>query len=185
MLGAVSQSPALSPFALPDGRQIAFRPVAPADEPLIAEAIRTASRRTLLHRFFIPLRGLAPEELRRMLTIDPSREFCLVGEWRDGSHQRLVCGARYVRTDIPTVAEIAITVHDDFQGRGIGRHMLKLLFERGRADGIHTFVADVLAENAPMLHLLRSIAPKRRSIFADGVVHVEFDLADSANAEAG
>jgi len=146
---------------------------------LVAEAIRTASTRTRLHRFFVPLRGLAPEELRRMLTIDPAHEFCVVGELREET-VRIVCGARYVRLTNPEKAEIALTVHDEFQGKGIGRVLMRLLIVQGRRDGVKTFVADVLATNDPMLHLLRSVAPKRRSMFADGVTHVEFDLADTS-----
>lgn len=166
-------------ISLPDGRQIRFRPVAPEDEGMIAEAIRTASPQTLLHRFFTPLRGLAPEDLRRMLTLDPTRDFCVVGELNSGAVQRIVCGARYVRLADRTRAEIAITVHDEFQGRGIGRHLMNTLVKQGREDGIQTFVADVLATNSPMLRLLQTIAPKRKSLFSSGVVHVEFDLADA------
>lgn len=164
---------------LSDGRRIFIRPVVPSDEPLIAEAIRTSSTRTRLHRFFVPLSGLAPEELRRMLTIDPAREFCVVGEVREQT-VRIVCGARYVRLTDPEKAEIALTVHDEFQGRGIGGVLMKLLIAQGKRDGVKAFVADVLATNDPMLRLLRSVAPKRRSMFAEGVTHVEFDLADTA-----
>ncbi len=113
-----------------------------------------------------------------MLTIDPSREFCVVGELRDES-VRIVCGARYVRLTDPGKAEIALTVHDEFQDRGIGRVLMKLLIAQGKRDGVKTFVADVLATNDPMLHLLRLFAPKRRSMFAEGVTHLEFDLADT------
>jgi acetyltransferase len=163
---------------LPDGRSIVFRPLAPDDETLIAEAIRTSSPRTLLHRFFIPLRGLAPDELHRMLTLDPAREFCLVGEFNKPPIHRIVCGARYVRLRETDTAEIALTVHDDFQRQGIGRGLLQRLIAQGRADGLRTFVADVLAENTAMLHLLQRVAPRRRSTFSSGVCHAEFDLAD-------
>jgi len=173
----MSESSAFA-FTLPDGRTVSIRPVCPADEPLIAAAIRTASAQTLLHRFFSPLRGLAPEELRRMLTIDPSREFCVAGEIHDAGGRRIICGARYVRLANPETAEIALTVHDDFQSQGLGRHLVGLLIEQGRAEGIRTFVADVLATNEPMLRLLRAVAPKRRSRFSGGVTHVEFELAD-------
>jgi len=176
------QVPPVSPFVLSDGRRISIRPVAPEDQPLIAEAIRTASRETLLHRFFTPLRSVAPEDLRRMLTLDPAQEFCIVGEYVEDSVRRIICGARYVRLREPTRAEIAITVHDDFQGQGTGHQLLKLLVERGRADGIRTFVADVLAENTAMLHLLQKTAPHRHSTFSGSVCHVEFDLADAKPA---
>jgi acetyltransferase len=165
-------------ISLADGRRIVLRPVRPDDEAMIAEAIRTASPQTLLHRFFTPLRGLAPEELRRLLTLDPAREFCIVGELSEPGQKRIVCGARYVRSADPEKAEIALTVHDDFQRLGIGRRLLTALIRRGQTDGIRTFVADVLATNTPMLRLLQSLVPKRRSTFAGGVSHVEFDLAD-------
>jgi RimJ/RimL family protein N-acetyltransferase len=174
------QAPPESVFALKDGRRLIFRPVTPEDEPFIAEAIQTASRQTLLHRFFTPLRALAPEDLRRMLNLDPAREFCLVGESTEEGRKRIICGARYVRLSDPTRAEIALTVHDDFQGRGIGCQLLKLLMEQGRGDGVRTFVADVLAENTAMLHLLQKLAPRRRSTFSEGVCHIEFELADVA-----
>jgi acetyltransferase len=146
-------------LALSDGASILFRPVTPEDEPLIAEAIRTASPRTLLHRFFTPLRGLAPEELRHMLTIHPAREFCIVGELRGDVTRRIVGGARYVRLAKSETAEIALTVHDDFQGRGIGRHLMRWLIEQGRGDGVRTFVADVLSTNESMLRVIRRVAP--------------------------
>lgn len=166
-------------FQLPDGRRIVFRPLALDDETLIAEAIRTSSPRTLLHRFFTPLRGLAPEELHRMLTLNSAREFCLVGEFNEPPIHRIVCGARYVRLSDTDTAEIALTVHDDFQRQGIGHRLMQLLIAQGRADGIRTYIADVLAENTAMLHLLQRIAPRRRSTFSSGVCHVEFDLEDA------
>ncbi len=165
-------------FLLPDGRRIIFRSLVPADEALIAEAIRTSSRATLRHRFFIPLRGVVPEELHRMLTLDPARDYCLVGELHEPPVRRIVGGARYVRLPDLATAEIALTVHDDFQRQGIGRRLLSLLVEQGRRDGLHTFVAEVMAENTAMLHLLQRLVPEHRSTFSAGVCHVEFDLVN-------
>lgn len=166
-------------FQLASGEKIRVRPVAPEDEPLVAEAFRTASPETLLHRFFTPWRELPATELRRLLTIDPAREACVVGELTTAAGRRIVCGARYVRLADPSVAEIALTVHDDFQGQGIGSFLVRQLIRLGRAGGIRTFVAVVLATNTRMLRLLQKLAPQRRSTFAEGVCHVEFDLAEA------
>lgn len=132
-----------------------------------------------MHRFFTPLREIPPAELRRMLAIDPAREACLVGEWAGPVGRRIVCGARYVRLADPAVAEIAMTVHDDFQGRGMGTFLLRRLIGAGRADGIRTFVGDVLATNGAMLQVLAKVAPGRHTTLAEGVCHVAFDLADA------
>jgi acetyltransferase len=172
----VSDKRQLGGVTLHDGTRVTFRPVTPDDEEMIADAIGTASRNTLLHRFFIPLRTLPREELRRLLNIDPATGYCLVGEVGQGTHRKLVCGARYVRLTETGKAEIALTVHDTVQGRGLGTAMLKKLIEVARHDGIRTFVAHVLATNEPMLRLLRRIAPHRRSHFHAGEVEIEFDI---------
>jgi len=164
---------------LASGEELQVRPVTPEDESLIAEAFRTASPETLLHRFFTPLLELPPAELKRMLAIDPARETCIVGELSGPGGKRIVCGARYVRLADPSVAEIALTVHDEFQGKGIGTFLLGHLIRLGRADGIRSFAGDVLATNTRMLRLLNKLAPGCRSTFAEGVCHVEFDLAET------
>jgi hypothetical protein len=67
-------------FELASGEKIQVRPLTPDDGPLVAEAFRTASPETVLHRFFTPLREIPPTELRRLVTIDSAREACIVGE---------------------------------------------------------------------------------------------------------
>ena len=166
-------------FNLANGELIRFRPVGPDDEPLIADAFNTASQETLLHRFFTPLRRLSSEQVRPLVLIDPAREVCVVGELASETGKRIVCGARYVRLADPALAEIALTVHDDFQAQGLGAFMLRHLIDLGRVAGIRTFAADVLPTNLKMLRLLEKVAPRRRSKFAEGVCHVEFDLADA------
>ena len=52
--------------------------------------------------------------------------------------------ARFVRTG-PDVAEPAVVVADDWQGRGPARGCSTLLAERAREEGIARFVAPVLA----------------------------------------
>ena len=58
---------------LAGGPVVRFRHVRSEDEPFIAEAIRTASRETLLHRFFSPMRSVSLGLLRQMLSIDRRR----------------------------------------------------------------------------------------------------------------
>ena len=66
--------------------------------------------------------------------------------------------ARYVRlAEDPTIAEPAVTVLDEYQGRGIGTALLVALARSARAHGIEAFRAHVLADNTPMVHLLRGL----------------------------
>ena len=103
----------LAELPLTRGPVVRFRHVRPDDEPFIAEAIRTASRETLLHRFFSPMRSVSPGLLRQMLSIDRANEMCIVGVVEKPGAVRIICGARYVKLR-PGAAEIALTV----SGRG-------------------------------------------------------------------
>jgi len=176
----------LAELRLADGQTVCFRHVRPDDETLISAAIRTASRETLLHRFFSPIRTVSPDLLRRLLVIDRVKEACIVGLMADNGNMRIICGARYVRLPKPAAAEIAFTVHDDFQRRGLGTFLLKLLLQLARQDGIRWFEADVMVSNVGMLRLLRRSAPPPARKHCDGdVYHLEMDLDSWRGAGQG
>jgi len=62
--------------------------------------------------------------------------------------------ARYVRDrEDPHAAEIAVTVIDGWQGRGLGTELLARLSERACQEGIRRFTAAVAADNAAMTGL--------------------------------
>lgn len=168
----------LATYPLADGAIVRFRHVRPDDQPLITEGIRTSSRETLLHRFFSPIRSVAPDQLRRMLAIDRARETCVVGVVETGGVTRIICGARYVRLPEPGRAEIAFTVHDDFQHRGLGTFLLKLLARMAARDGLRWFEADVMTSNRKMLNLFRKEVPGLTKTRRMGdVQHIAFEVS--------
>jgi GNAT superfamily N-acetyltransferase len=63
--------------------------------------------------------------------------------------------ARLVRDG--ATAEIAVTVADDYQGRGIGTTLLGALAADARAAGITRFVATVCSDNPSILAILRKL----------------------------
>lgn len=173
----------LAEIALADGARVRFRHVRADDEPLIAAAIHSASRETLLHRFFSPIRSVSPDQLRRMLAFDPTCETCIVGVLEAGPSRRIICGARYVKLPRPRAAEIALTVHDDFQHCGLGTFLLRLLARLALADQLDWFEAEVLSTNQKMLNLLRKLAPgQAKGHWTGDVYHVEIPVAILATA---
>jgi RimJ/RimL family protein N-acetyltransferase len=67
----------------------------------------------------------------------------------DGSDP--VADARFVRDENdPTVAEIAFTVADAYQRRGIGTFLIGALAVAARVDGVERFSARMLSDNLPM-----------------------------------
>jgi GNAT superfamily N-acetyltransferase len=104
----------------------------------------------------MPKQELSPAELRYFTDLDHHDHEALGAlNHADG---RGVGIARYVRdTDDPQAAEIAVTIIDDWQGRGLGTELVAQLSERARSEGIRRFTALVAADNPAMARLLRNV----------------------------
>jgi hypothetical protein len=87
--------------------------------------------------------------------------------------------ARFVRLDADApVAEVAVTVVDGWQRRGLGTLLLERLSERARAEGIERYTALVSGENRAIVGLLDAIGARVLSANASaGTVEYEVELA--------
>jgi len=140
---------------LRDGSAVLIRPVRPADAGLLADGFTRLSDRSRRMRFRGPKDELSAAELRYFTDVDHHDHEAL------GALDHVSGGgvgiARYVRDrDDPQAAEIAVTVIDAWQGRGLGTELLTRLSERACQEGIHRFTAAVAADNAAMAGLLRT-----------------------------
>jgi RimJ/RimL family protein N-acetyltransferase len=141
---------------LRDGSKVLIRQVRPADAPLLADGFARLSDRSRRMRFLARKDQLSAAELRYLTDVDHHDHEALGAlNHADG---RGVGVARYVRdTDDPHAAEIAVTIVDDWQGRGLGTELLTRLSGRARAAGICRFTALVAEDNVAMAGLLRNM----------------------------
>jgi GNAT superfamily N-acetyltransferase len=160
---------------LRDGSNVVIRPVGSADAPLLADGFARLSPESRRLRFLRRKDALTPAELRYFTDVDHHDHEALGA--LDHTGGRGVGIARYVRdTGDPHSAEIAVTVVDDWQGRGLGTELLAQLSGRARAEGIRRFTALVSADNRVVAALLRSASAEvvRRE---HGTVEYEIPLA--------
>ena len=156
---------------LGDGQRIGIRPIRSDDKDLIARVFDRMSPETRYRRFFAPLQRLSEQDLRYLTEVDHDDHEALVAfEPEDGE---LVGVARYVRSEEPTEAEVAVVVIDPWQGRGVATAMLDRLVERARETGIDHFVALVLSENQDAIELFRHVAPGGSTTRRSASGHVE------------
>jgi RimJ/RimL family protein N-acetyltransferase len=140
-------------LTLGDGRIVDVRPLERGDRDGLAAAVRRLSDQTRYLRFATPKPRLTTRELDFLVDVDHHRHEAIVAI--DPTTMHGVAAVRYIEVPgEPHVAEIAATVTDDWQGRGLGSALLALLATHARREGYSAFRASVLASNRRSIAML-------------------------------
>ena len=164
--------PAPDEVLLRDGTRLVVRPIRAADADALVALHARLSADTIYRRYFGVRPHLSPAEVERLTRVDGRARFALVA-MRDTD---LVAVARYEGRPGDSSAELAVVVDDALQHKGVGRLMLERLADVAREAGLEALSADVLAGNAAMLSLLRTLGPPRRTETDGETVTVLVDL---------
>ena len=164
-----------APIALRDGARVRIRRLRDSDSELLLRGFRRLSPESRYRRFLAPTPKLSAGTVRYLVEIDHRDHEALVAvDERSGEG---VGVARYVRNPArPDAAEVAVTVVDDWQGRGLGTLLLEGITMRAREEGVDTFTALMLVDNKEMMDLLQRLGAVRVVDRAAGAVEVEVHL---------
>lgn len=136
-------------------RRFAVRPIKPEDEGAIADMLQRVTPEDLRLRFFAPVKSFSHNFLAKLTQLDYAREMAFIAfDEADGAAAGVV---RLHAEPDHVEAEYAILLRSDLKGIGLGRALMLLIIEWGRADGLTLIQSQVLAENGPMLELCRSL----------------------------
>jgi GNAT superfamily N-acetyltransferase len=165
---------------LRDGSTIHVRPILPSDLYEVEEFFAGISPESSRLRFH-GIRTPSIDELRRFVEVDYQEVLSLVAINARGRVPRIIALASYFVIG-ESLAEVAIVVHDPFQGRGVGSVLMEHLGEAAAEAGIQVFQADVLASNNDMLEVIKeSQLPVRKSI-ESAVVLAQFPTSPTPEA---
>ncbi len=135
------------PVRVRDGTELLLRPVLPGDSVRTLQGHVQFSSETLYRRF-MSARVPSPALMDYLAEVDYVDHFVWVMTDQDGQP---VADARFVRDDHdPSVAEVAFTVADAYQGRGIGSFLIDALAVAARVGGVEKFSGRMLADNVAM-----------------------------------
>jgi RimJ/RimL family protein N-acetyltransferase len=135
---------------------VRLRPVERDDAERMARLLERLSAKTRYRRFFSPMPRISGRLVAALTDVDHDRREALAAVV-DGE---LIGMAEYVRRrDRREEAEIAVFVEDRWQRRGLARLLTSELARLGRRRGIDRFTASTLAENRPVLAMVRNMSP--------------------------
>jgi acetyl coenzyme A synthetase (ADP forming)-like protein len=168
---------------LRDGGSVHIRAIRPDDQQRLLALFERLSSRSVYFRFFQTKQRLTDAELRYFTELDFTRDVALVATLREGQEEHMIGVGRSFRINEdgkPTThAEVAFTVADAHQGRGVGTLLLEHLATLARRQGIDTFEAYVLGENNRMLEVFAASGFTVQRALDTGVFHIAFPTADT------
>lgn len=156
---------------LRDGRTCHIRPIRPGDAAALEEFHQGLSEETLYMRFFTASQELMARDIERLLQAD----------YRDHVGLLALVGGKVVGVGAydsvaRAEAEIAFTISDEHQGRGLGSVLLEHLAAVARENGFHRFRAEVLSGNKKMLATFAAAGYTPSQEVEEGIVLLDFDI---------
>jgi GNAT superfamily N-acetyltransferase len=152
------------------GGRVWLRLLEPGDTNLLRLFYWRLSSETIYRRFLSPIKPPANALIKRLVDIDHHDREALIALDERG----IVGVARYGTTGL--THEVAVVVADDWQGRGLGRLLLRRLAHIARARGIASFHATMLGDNRRAQSLVLGLSPRTQMHFEDGYLEADIPL---------
>jgi GNAT superfamily N-acetyltransferase len=168
---------------LRSGDRVVVRSLRPDDEAGLGAMFEDLSNSSRYQRFLAGKPSVSARALRRLVDVDHRDHVALVAlasdepDGGDGG-ARVIGEARWIRDgDDPTLAEMAITVADDWQRRGLGTALADDLARRAVEEGVDRFAAEVLTDNDGIRRLVEHVGEVDRAEQGDGTAVLQVPTA--------
>ncbi len=171
-----------SDWMLKDGTPVLIRPMKPEDESLAADLLDNCSEQTIYFRYFSVIKTWPHEALVRFTQNDYDREIGIVAIGLPPGPTVMMGVGRLVMTPERDSSEFAVIVADPWQGEGLGPKLIERTIEIAKENGVRTLSGEVLAQNRPMLGLVKKMG---FTILEpdEGTCRVELDPASWTGAD--
>lgn len=139
------------------GETVTIRPIRLNDLDMQQDFIRRLSPAAKHFRFLGGVRELPARQLRRLCDVDGKNSMAFVATvLRDGREVEIGV-SRYAPADDSRTREMAITVTDEWQQRGLGTTLVKHLIDTAKLHGVRQLYSVDLVDNAAMAALAKDL----------------------------
>ncbi|MFZ1314989.1 GNAT family N-acetyltransferase [Methanothrix sp.] len=141
------------------GLEIFLRPVKITDETILKDFFYDLSEDSMYMRFFSTRRDMPHKRLQEFVVVDWSRKMEILAVIKENERDRetIIGVGQYELIPDNYLAEVAIVVRDEYQGRGVGGELLSYLTYIARRDGLLGFTAETLVENKAIVGLFEKM----------------------------
>ncbi|MCP4115007.1 MAG: GNAT family N-acetyltransferase [Desulfobacteraceae bacterium] len=140
-----------------DGTPVTLRPAKPVDERRIQEYYYTMNRQDVISRFFHEKTSFVHDQIGGTVQIDYINDLTIVAVVGEVGFGKIIGVGEYLRNPVVNMAEIAFSVSQEWQGKGIAKLLQTKLAEAARLNGIKGLIAYTSPENRGMIRLFNTL----------------------------
>ncbi|MGV8075663.1 MAG: GNAT family N-acetyltransferase [Syntrophobacteraceae bacterium] len=166
-------------FQLRNGKTIELRPLLPSDEFAFRNFFYSLQAETIFYRFFYHRKLFSHKVIQEQwANVDYRKNMSIIGLVSQGGHKEIMAIGTYAFAE-ESFAEVAMVVHEDFQGQGVGSALLKILEEIAKENSYKGFTAAVLKDNAGMIRVFQNRYPNCKMVPKGNEINITMDFEDS------
>ncbi|MDY6791524.1 MAG: GNAT family N-acetyltransferase [Thermodesulfobacteriota bacterium] len=148
-----------------DGELVTIRPAKPVDERRIQEHFYSLDKTDIVSRFFHEKTSFVRDEAEGVSQIDYLKDLTIIAVVGEFGFGRVVGVGEYLLDPGKNIAEVAFSISKEFQGKGLGKILLKKLCMAARENGIAGLVAYTSPGNKSMIKLFNTLPFKTKTFF--------------------
>ncbi len=143
-----------------NGETVTIRPAKPVDARRIQEHFYNLEKDDVISRFFHEKTSFLQSEVKEVSQIDYIKSFTIIAVVGEFGFGKVVAVGEYQLDEDKNMAEIAFSVTKAWQGKGLGKILLKKMCEAARENGIAGFMAYTSPQNQVMIRLFSKLPYK-------------------------
>nr|MDO8081756.1 GNAT family N-acetyltransferase [Candidatus Freyarchaeota archaeon] len=161
---------------LRDGTEALVRPLKPSeDKDKLFEMYSTLSKETNYYRF-LNYQPVTRWIVEQWCDVNYDDKMTILAIVKENGRERIIADSRYYLDKTTGEAEIAIVVHDDYQGKGIGTKLLAYTIEVARKMGVKKLYAFLSPTNRRIIHVVKTLGFTVKWVFDIGEYRADLPL---------
>jgi len=139
------------------GELVTIRPIRATDARMESEFVRKLSPLTKHYRFLGGLKELTPAQAKTFCEVDGRHAMAFVATVNENGLEIEIGVGRYAPNTKADVREMAVTISDDWQHKGLGKCLVLQLMASARDYGVKRLYSLELADNTEMRELAHEL----------------------------
>jgi acyl-CoA hydrolase/RimJ/RimL family protein N-acetyltransferase len=148
-----------------DGEEVVIRPAKPVDERRIQEHYYGLDKEDIFSRFRHDKTSFSRTDVEIRSHVDYVKDLTLVAVVGEFGFGRVVAVGECMLIQKINMAEVAFSVNQRYQNKGIGRRILRKLADTARERGLFGLMAYTSPNNQGMIRMFKSLPYKVKSAF--------------------